>query len=141
MLTCQLGEFGSMKPYIFVVVLSRVGDQLLLSRHKQRQTWETQGGHIEQGETPEQAAARELYEESGARASELVPLCDYTAGDEKGQSSGAVFVARIAVLEQMPDSEMAEIRLFDTLPSEDKLTYPWITPKLYKKAKEQGLFS
>ena len=38
----------------------------MLSRHKNRSTWETQGGHIEGGESLIEAAGRELYEESGA---------------------------------------------------------------------------
>ena len=37
----------------YVVVFTRYQGKLLLSRHRQRDTWETQGGHIEPGETPE----------------------------------------------------------------------------------------
>ena len=38
--------------YKYVVVFSRYQGRLLLSRHKERRTWETQGGHVEPGETP-----------------------------------------------------------------------------------------
>lgn len=138
-MSCHIAKFGSSAAYKYVVVLSRVGDQLLLSRHKQRDTWETQGGHVEKGETPEQAARRELYEESGGRARQLIPLCDYNAADAQGQASGAVFVAEIEVLEPMPDSEMAQTRLFDALPPDNQLTYPQITPLLYQYAKASGL--
>lgn len=63
---CELSPLHTRQPYRFVVILSFCGGQLVLSRHKQRITYETQGGHIEPGETPEQAARRELWEESGA---------------------------------------------------------------------------
>jgi len=39
----------------------------ILSKHKKRDTWETQGGHIEDGETPLEATKRELFEESEIR--------------------------------------------------------------------------
>ena len=55
---------GSFERYPYVVILSRMEGKFLLSRHKQRTTWEFQGGHIEQGETPLQAAKRELFESS-----------------------------------------------------------------------------
>ena len=105
---------------------------MVLSRHKQRITYETQGGHIEPGETPEQAARRELWEESGAAEYDLVPLCDYWAGDEHGWATGQVFVADVWRFEALPESEMAEIRFFDTLP--ENLTYPDLTPKFYEFA-------
>lgn len=41
---------GSFERYPYVVILSRMEGKFLLSRHKQRTTWEFQGGHIEQGE-------------------------------------------------------------------------------------------
>ena len=87
--------FGELGNYNYAVILSRYNGQLLLSRHKCRDTWELQGGHIEPGETPEQAARRELYEESGALDFDLQPLCDY-CGEEPGKQnngSGMVFEA------------------------------------------------
>src|SRR5450759_3451320 len=35
--------------------------RLVLCRHRDRSTWETPGGHIEPGESPREAAVRELY--------------------------------------------------------------------------------
>ena len=37
----------SFERYPYVVILSRMEGKFLLSRHKQRTTWEFQGGHIE----------------------------------------------------------------------------------------------
>ena len=129
---CELSPLHTRQPYRFVVILSFCGEQLVLSRHKQRITYETQGGHIEPGETPEQAARRELWEESGAAEYDLVPLCDYWAGDEHGWATGQVFVADVQRFEALPESEMAEICFFDTLP--ENLTYPALTPKFYEFA-------
>ena len=124
-------EVGYLKTYKYVVVLSTCCGKIMLSRHKQRTTWETQGGHVEPGETPFEAAKRELYEESGALYYEITPLCDYWAGDEiTGEgATGMVFHAEIHALGPMPQSEMAEVRMFDTLP--ENLTYPQITPELF----------
>ena len=79
------------------------------------------------GETPLQAAKRELFEESGAAAFEIEPLCDYWAGSEDGKSGacGVVFTAEIQKLGPLPESEMAETRLFESLP--EQMTYPAIT--------------
>ena len=122
---------GALKTYKYVVVLSTMGGKILLSRHKQRTTWETQGGHVEPGESPFEAAKRELLEESGALRYDIRPVCDYWAGDEvTGEgATGMVFHAEIYELGDMPESEMAETRLFDALP--DNLTYPAITPELF----------
>ena len=127
----RIYEVGTLKKYKYVVVLSTCCGKLMLSRHKARTTWETQGGHVEQGETPLEAAKRELYEESGAVRYDIRALCDYWAGDEvTGEgATGMVFHAEIHELGDMPESEMAETCLFDGLP--ENLTYPAITPKLY----------
>lgn len=125
---CTVQDINTLGNYKYVVILSSYNGQILLSRHKSRTTWETQGGHIEPGEAPLDAAKRELYEESGAIDYKLVPLFDYSAGD----SNGMVFFAQIKALANLPQSEMAETHLFDALPQ--NLTYPAMTPKLFAHA-------
>lgn len=118
---------GSLEKYTYVVLLSHMDGKILLSRHKDRTTWETQGGHIEQGEEPILAARRELTEESGAAVYELTPLFDYV--HEESGLGGIVYRADIAKLDALPSFEMAEVQLFDALP--ENLTYPDITPILF----------
>lgn len=130
---CRTYDINTLRQYKYVVVLSKYNGKILLSRHRKRTTWETQGGHIEEGETPLDAAKRELYEESGALEFEIKPLCDYWAGTEESQGSGGmVFTAEIRELGPIPESEMAEVKEFDVLP--ENLSYPAITPVLFAKA-------
>ena len=133
---CRKLELGTAETLKFVFVLSFYRGKILLSRHKKRTTWETQGGHIEPGETPLEAAKRELYEESGAVRFTIKPLFDYWASDPRGSATGEVFGAEIQELGASPQSEMAEVRSFDALP--ENVTYPNITPKLFAWAKEMG---
>lgn len=130
---CRIYEINKLQKYKYVVVLSEYNGKILLSRHKERITWETQGGHIEPGETPLEAAKRELYEESGAIAYDIRPLCDYWAGDAQtgAGANGMVFTAVIHTLGQLPESEMAEVRMFGQLP--ENLTYAAITPVLFAR--------
>ena len=134
---CNTYPLGQKAPYKYVVVLSRYQGKILLSRHRDRSTWETQGGHIEAGESPEDAARRELFEESGAKARSLRHVFDYVGWDEFGQAAGAVFYAEIDEIEALPDSEMAETGLFEKLPTQ--LTYPQATPKLFAYLEENFL--
>lgn len=131
-MTCKTYPLNELKTYKYVVTLSQHKGEILLSRHKDRTTWETQGGHIEPGETPLAAAKRELYEESGATEYDITPLFDYRAGEENGM----VFAADIRNLAPIPNSEMAEIKTFSELP--ENLTYPDITPILFAQWKEMS---
>lgn len=133
---CMQLPLGQAESPCFVVVLSRYRGRILLSRHARRRTWETQGGHIEPGESPEQAARRELWEESGALDYELRPLFDYWAGEDGEGKTGVVFLAEVDRLGPLPASEMAEVCEFDALP--DTLTYPAITPQLFAWARQMG---
>ena len=56
------------------LVAVRVGTSLLLVRASYRREWNLPGGGIRPGEAPEAAARRELAEEVGLAAPELVPL-------------------------------------------------------------------
>ncbi len=132
-LRCTIHPFGSLSPLRFVVVCSFCRGKLLLSFHSGHQSWETQGGHIEEGETPEDAARRELYEESGVKNAELIPVCDYRAYDSEGASDGRVYAALVRGFGELPPtSEMSAVRLFDTLP--ENLTYPFVSPVLFREA-------
>ena len=132
-LQCEIHPFGTLAPLRFVVVCSFYQNKYVLSYHREHQSWETQGGHIEKGETPEQAARRELFEESGVKEAELIPVCDYFAYDSEGSSNGRVYAAVIDRLGELPPSEMSKIQAFDVLPED--LTYPFVTPVLFEEAK------
>lgn len=133
-LQCKLYDLNTLENYMFVVICSFYKGKWILSKHKKRTTWETQGGHIEEGETPLEAAKRELFEESGISDAEIYPVCDYLGYDSKGSATGVVFLAVVHSLGTMPESEMQEIGFFDEIPSE--LTYPNVSPVLFREAKK-----
>ncbi len=59
------------KPLLITFMVIRHGGTFLLVFHRQRQTWEMPGGHIEDGESARDCAVRELFEETGQRVEHL----------------------------------------------------------------------
>jgi len=60
--------------YCFVVSAYAVREgKVLLLKHKKLGLWLAPGGHIDEGETPDEAALRELKEEAGLDADFVVP--------------------------------------------------------------------
>lgn len=133
-LKCRLYPLGYLESYKYTVICSSYQGKWILSKHKKRNTWETQGGHIEEGETPLECAKRELFEESGIKDADLYPVCDYWGFNQQACSNGMVFLAVVHSLGVLPESEMKETRLFDTLPA--ALTYPLTSPKLCAEAEK-----
>jgi len=78
-LKCRVFPLNYLPSYKYTVICSNYKGKWILSKHKKRDTWETQGGHIEDRETPLEAAKRELFEESGIRDADVYPVCDYWA--------------------------------------------------------------
>lgn len=133
-LTCRIIPPGYLERYKYTVICSNYQGKRILSRHKKRDTRETQGGHIEPGETPLACARRELFEESGIRDAAHYPVSDYWGFNHQACSNGMVFLAAVHSLGTLPESEMKEIKLFDALPA--ALTYPETSPRLYAEAKK-----
>ena len=102
-----------------------------MCKHIGRNTWEIPGGHIERGETFEDAARRELYEETGAIRYELKPVCKYSFKSNEKTVYSIMFEANILDFEDLPNFEIEKIDFFDTLPA--NLTYPEIYSELLKK--------
>ena len=133
-LKCTVHPLGELGRYKYVVICSHYQGGWLLSRHRARDTWETQGGHIEHGETALEAARRELYEESGVQDAEVIPVCDYCGFTDTRSANGVVFLAKIHALGPLSESEMKEVRRFESLP--ENLTYPAVTPVLIFQAQK-----
>jgi len=118
----------------FAVICAMFQGKWVYVRHRERKSWEIPGGHREQGESILAAAKRELFEETGAKKFELTPICDYSADNLVNKQFGRLYFANIIEIGELPNSEIGEMRLFDTLP--DHLTYPEILPSLHEKTLE-----
>ncbi|HEX4420707.1 MAG TPA: NUDIX domain-containing protein [Kofleriaceae bacterium] len=109
-----------------VAVYARRGDRVLVIEHRRLRTWLPIGGELEPGETPLEAAVRELGEETGlggrfrplAGALDGVPAGllgyeEHTAGS-KGLHLNFVFVTEVAAdAEVAPNHEFGAWRWVD----------------------------
>lgn len=118
----------------FAVIMARYKDKWIFVRHKERLTWEIPGGHREENESICFTASRELTEETGAKNFSIIPVCTYSVAGDEAESFGQLFYSLIECLDKLPNSEIGEVSLFDTIPK--SLTYPSIQPYLYKKIEE-----
>lgn len=124
----------------FAVIITFHNDKLVLVRHKERETWEVPGGHREKGEAINAAGARELVEETGAVIFDIQQVYDYSVTMNDNTRYGRIFLCKVQKLGELSESEIGEVRLFDSLP--DNLTYSAIQPYLYKELERRmNLFS
>lgn len=120
----------------FAVILARSGEKWVFCRHRERTTLEIPGGHREKGERVEEAARRELKEETGAEEFSLRPVCVYSVVRDDGESFGMLYYAEIASFEEKLHSEIEEIFLLEE-PPEGNWTYPEIQPRLMEEARRR----
>jgi 8-oxo-dGTP diphosphatase len=120
--------------YTFSIIIARFGDSWIWVRHRDRLTWELPAGHLEPGESADEAAKRELYEETGALDYKLTPIVSYQ-GTLKGSTVyGKIYFAMVTELGPLPGYEIAEISLFKSIP--DNLTYPNLQPYFFNTVLE-----
>jgi 8-oxo-dGTP pyrophosphatase MutT (NUDIX family) len=124
-------------------VLAFSNDEIILTDLHAR-GWDIPGGHIERGESAEEAVIRELYEETGAKIlePELLGLMEIEMFGDKPEnykypfpkSYMAFFWSNIIHLDDIQPND--EIRGRGLLKPEQVLDVPWIKDnyKLYQEA-------
>ena len=84
-----------------IIVINPSNEVLLIRRGWEpfKDMWALPGGHVDEGETSAQAAARELYEEAGVSAVSaeltLIALADQPGRDPRGRYVSAVYLLEV----------------------------------------------
>ena len=133
---------GTSRRAFSVAVFCRHEGEVLLVRHRRLGTWLPVGGEIEPGETPLEAARRELREETGLEGRfpaglgvdgtppGLIGYEEHLAGS-KGLHMNFAFVADVAARELAPCDEWSEARW---VASADELECPQNVKELLRLA-------
>ena len=102
----------------FTYVIAFNGDKFVMVRHRDR-AWEMPGGRLLKGETHEQAAVREFFEETGMSL-ELI------GSIRIARPGGKVFVGLVRgrLTEKYTDYNIVEVKEFSELP--DLLSFPLV---------------
>lgn len=130
MFDVKFDEIGKVdeKEFTRAIIISRYKNKWVFCKHRERNTWEIPGGHIEKGEDWLTAAKRELFEETGALKAKIEPICVYSIS-----KYGLLCFAEIVELGALPESEIEKIEFFDDLP--ENLTYKGTHDKMFEKVR------
>jgi 8-oxo-dGTP diphosphatase len=102
----------------FVYVIAFNGDRFVMVRHRER-AWEMPGGRLLKGETHEQAAVREFFEETGMSLEIIGSI-------RIARPGGKVFVGLVRgkLSDKYTDYNIVEVKEFSELP--DLLSFPLV---------------
>ncbi len=117
----------------YMVIAARHRGQWVIVRLEGREDWCFPGGHRESGESMDEAARRELFEETGATAWEnLERIAQYSVDHGDRISWGTVYSCEITAFGDLPgEFEIEEIAFADKFPL-NNTRFPGIMPGLMK---------
>ncbi|MBI5008075.1 MAG: NUDIX domain-containing protein [Bacteroidia bacterium] len=119
----------------YSVISARYKEKWMFVRHHKRSTFEIAGGHIEEGESADEAASRELSEETGALKFSIGCIATYSVKKDGETGWGRLYFAEVFEKGPVPDmSEIEEVVLLDRIP--DHPTHPDIQPHLFQRTLE-----
>lgn len=119
----------------YSVITARYRGNWIFVRHVYRETFEIPGGHIEEGESAEEAARRELYEETGALSFSLHCVATYSVSTGNSKGWGRLYFAEVSEIGPVNDiSEIEEVIFKSEMPL--RLTYPDIQPVLFNRIRK-----
>jgi len=101
----------------YVIIGARYRNMWVFIRHKHRKSYELPAGHINHEEDVDDAARRELEEETGARQYSIECISTYTTSDDGRLRAGRLYYADIESLENdWDDSEIEDVIFSSSLP-------------------------
>ncbi|OMP67401.1 RNA deprotection pyrophosphohydrolase [Domibacillus epiphyticus] len=99
-ISLEKGAFQETPSHVFIIC--RCEEGWLLTKHRKRGL-EFPGGKMEEDETLEEAARREIWEETGAAVSDLHFIGEYCVHDPDQPFLKTVFFARVTDIEKKVD--------------------------------------
>lgn len=115
---------------VYAIIGTRYNDKWIFVYHNRRQNWGMPAGHIESGEDPDEAAERELVEETGAISYSIEPVATYLIIRNGETGAGRLYYAVVSELGKIIDTEeIGDIMLADNLPGD--IAFPEVHRSLF----------
>lgn len=120
----------------YVVIGARFKGKWTFIKHRERGGYEIPAGHPEEGESDEDAAKRELTEETGAEIFTIRPVCYYSVVTDMETANGRLFLSEVKYFGEIRDTKEVERLVFsDDIPGE--MSLPVVMKALFYKLTQE----